>query len=138
MNEQTNPAKPVLKAVPEEQRDAGRQRTLKGGDIVCEGHELPLPCTIRDLSDTGAKLRIETARRLPESFLLQMHDGRKWLAEVIWQTGENIGVRFVAGGDAAPDDEDRGELKKSLIRQVLEIERRLADLRNDIMNNLKG
>ena len=59
-------------------------------------------CFLSDISNTGAKLVLERERKLPDKFDLYMTPdgsvGRN--CEVVWQTGKEIGVKFV--GRAVP------------------------------------
>lgn len=79
----------------EERRKAQRNRTLKGGRIVTnEGHST-FDCTVRNLSDSGAKLVVVSIIGIPRQFDLAMHDGRSYRCETIWHTETEIGVRFL-------------------------------------------
>ena len=80
----------------EDNRDAQRHRTLKGGRIVINDGFSTFDCTIRNLSETGAKLAVTTSLGIPERFDLAMHDGRRFACEVAWRTEAEIGVRFVS------------------------------------------
>lgn len=78
-----------------EERTAQRHRTLKGGRIVFnEGHST-FTCTIRNLSETGAKLQVTSILGIPQRFSLAMDDGRNFECESVWHTETEIGVRFV-------------------------------------------
>lgn len=79
----------------EDNRDAQRHRTLKGGRIVVNDGFSTFDCTIRNLSETGAKLVVTSSLGIPERFELAMLDGRKFACAVAWRTETEIGVRFV-------------------------------------------
>jgi hypothetical protein len=80
----------------EEQRAAHRMRTLKGGRIVINDGFSTFQCTIRNLSDTGARLKVASIIGIPESFELAMDDGRRFACKVAWRKAEELGVTFVS------------------------------------------
>jgi zona occludens toxin (predicted ATPase) len=75
-------------------RDTQRHRTLKGGRIVVNGGFSTFDCTIRNLSETGAKLEVTSSLPIPQRFELALHDGRRFACEVAWRTETEIGVKF--------------------------------------------
>jgi hypothetical protein len=75
-----------------ERRALPREPVLAPGEIVLHGSE-PLPCFVRNVTPTGARLRLGTAVPLPTRFPLRI-SGRTELAELIWQNGTSVGVRF--------------------------------------------
>lgn len=54
-----------------ERRTATRHRTLKTGLIVFNDGRSTLTCVVRNLSDTGALLKVEISAGIPESFTLR-------------------------------------------------------------------
>ena len=80
----------------EDNRNAQRHRTLKGGSIVVNNGFSTFDCTIRNLSEAGAKLTVANAIGIPEQFELAMQDGRRFPCEVAWRTQTEIGVRFTS------------------------------------------
>jgi hypothetical protein len=56
------------------------------------------PCTVVDMSDDGARLRLANADRLPQQFRLTFsratRNGRR--CEMRWRRGQSVGVKFVA------------------------------------------
>ncbi len=65
------------------------------GLIVTNGLNSTTECTIRNLSPTGALLRVEGLSSPPDQFeLLLIRTGERRRAEVRWQNGSDIGVRF--------------------------------------------
>lgn len=112
----------------EDLRGAPRRRTFKAARIVYNGGHSVLNCTVRDLSDSGACLMIDTFTELPESFAVYFQDGRKVPVEVIWKRNDRMGVRFVK--DASVDRENSGKI--ALLKQIGEIEQALENLKKDI------
>jgi zona occludens toxin (predicted ATPase) len=79
----------------DDNRDAQRHRTLKGGSIVVNDGFSTFDCTIRNLSETGAKLLVTSSLGIPQRFELSMQDGRRFACEIAWRTETEIGVRFI-------------------------------------------
>jgi PilZ domain len=78
-----------------EKRGSPRLRTLKGGSIVF-GLAAGIDCVIRNLSDTGAALEVESPVAIPDEFtLLIKPEIIKRKCRVVWRSAKRIGVRFV-------------------------------------------
>ncbi|MTI17634.1 pilus assembly protein PilZ [Rhodobacteraceae bacterium RKSG542] len=79
-----------------ERRIALRRRTLKEGRIVFgDLHNKTISCTIRDMSDTGARIQVESTQDIPESFYLYIVQSRqRAVVEVRWRTMTSMGVEF--------------------------------------------
>jgi hypothetical protein len=67
------------------------------GWIRMEGDFAVLPCVVVDVSQTGARLRVETSKRIADNFNLQLSrrkpNGHR--CQVKWRRGEYLGVKFV-------------------------------------------
>jgi len=78
-----------------EKRQAPRLRALKGGSIRFSGGAA-INCTIRNLSETGAALEVESPIGIPDDFMLFVNqDETKRACRVAWRSANKIGVRFV-------------------------------------------
>jgi hypothetical protein len=77
-----------------ETRIAPRFRVTKSAQIEYGGDKTP--CTIRDLSATGAALELsDLAARIPAAFtLIVPEDGLKLPCHVVWRTAFRLGVAF--------------------------------------------
>lgn len=76
---------------------------LKDGKIVTMNNRSVLDCCIRDLSDTGARLRCEDSLAVPEAFrLLFPHDHKIRDAQVVWRREGCLGVAFTGPYRQAP------------------------------------
>ena len=72
-----------------------RKRMLKGGTIAFNGRHSTLPCVVRDLSETGARLQVAQATSVPDTFELLIDlDGFEAFVEVAWRTQSEVGVHF--------------------------------------------
>jgi hypothetical protein len=53
----------------------------------------------RDVSDSGARVRLSTLMPLPKSFRVILRDGVCREAETVWRRGQELGVRFLGSVD---------------------------------------
>jgi hypothetical protein len=78
-------------------RKATRRRVLKSGVIAFNERFSALPCTVRNLSPTGAQLRVDGTLNVPNTFELLIElDGLEAQCEVVWRKDKEIGVRFAS------------------------------------------
>ena len=78
-----------------EARGAPRRRTLKAGIMAFSGRHCTLPCIVRDMSDSGARLRVEGAISPPDNFELIIDlDGFEASSVIVWRNQNEIGIRF--------------------------------------------
>jgi PilZ domain len=79
-----------------EQRRALRRRVLKAGLVAYNERHSTLSCTVRDISDTGARVRVDGSVSAPDTFeLIIQIDGLEASCEVVWRNGNEVGVRFL-------------------------------------------
>lgn len=79
-----------------DRRRMARHRVLKGGFIAVAGHHTSIPCAVRDLTETGARLKLQdTVALVPNSFdLIIEMDGLEAECQVVWRRGSELGVLF--------------------------------------------
>ena len=78
-----------------EKRHTARHRALKGGSITFSGGA-KIDCVIRNLSETGAALEVESPIGIPDDFTLCVNqEETKWNCHVAWRSAKKIGVRFL-------------------------------------------
>jgi transcriptional regulator of acetoin/glycerol metabolism len=71
-------------------------RVLQNGRIVSRDGTTVIDVKIREISATGAILRIPPNVNFPENFYLQVvADGMRYPAEKRWRKGERLVVKFV-------------------------------------------
>ena|SRR4026207_1152981 len=71
-------------------------RVLLEGKIVSLDEATDIDVKIRELSATGAILRVPLNLNIPEKFdLLVVSDGKRYSAEKRWRKGERLVVKFV-------------------------------------------
>lgn len=73
-----------------------RRRTILRGKIVFGLAARSVDCIIRDLSDTGAKVRLAGAEKLPKiAWLVDAGRGLAFEAQVIWTRDRDLGLKFI-------------------------------------------
>lgn len=85
-----------------ERRNQSRARTLKSARILLNHHQSVIDCVVRNLSPTGACLKVETTLGIPDRFDV-MFDMDKSIrpCRLIWHNDKQIGVEFATDDDAA-------------------------------------
>ncbi|MFA5900425.1 MAG: PilZ domain-containing protein [Hyphomicrobium sp.] len=79
----------------DERRKVSRRRVLKEGKIVYADGMRVVDCTIRDLSETGARLLVANTVSLPETFhLFEKAAGLVYPAAIVWRQATSVGVQF--------------------------------------------
>ena len=110
----------------DEHRQASRVRSFLKGDILFGNGANRAECTVRDISDTGARLAVSGTITFPEIFDLHIPQRQRTdRVRIIWQRGGEIGVLFV---NRTPAPAPRPELPDMHIR-VLELETEIGRLR---------
>ena len=95
---------------PEEKRRGPRRRVLKGAIVAYNDRRSTMPCFVRDISDTGARLRMDCSMSPPDTFLLIIElDGIEVDCEVVWRKQPDLAVAFVS---------PRGRLAQSELRSL--------------------
>jgi hypothetical protein len=85
-----------------EHRRGQRRRMLKAGKIVVSDSSM-IDCTIRDISEGGARIVFAGPTQLPDGFWLMIVTEAKMIpAELLWQRGLAAGIRFTGPERAAP------------------------------------
>ena len=80
-----------------DKRRAPRKRILKGATIAFNDRSSTMSCVVRDISDTGARLRLTKGQVVPSRFELFIDiDGIEVPCAVAWRRGDEVGVVFEA------------------------------------------
>ncbi|MBC9881345.1 helix-turn-helix transcriptional regulator [Bradyrhizobium sp. INPA01-394B] len=89
-----------------ELRAATRQSTARTGIIEFDGARstVSIPCTIADVSGTGARLKLDWSLAFPKEATLIFADGLRKACRVAWQKRRLLGVAF-ADGVASADEQ---------------------------------
>ena len=77
-------------------RNKNRQRVLKAGLITFNG--AGINCLVRNMSDTGAALEVESQIGIPSTFDLAIAaDHFTQHCQVVWRKEKRIGIAFNSG-----------------------------------------
>jgi len=89
-----------------ELRAATRQSTARTGIIAFDGARgtVSVPCTISDVSGTGARLKLDWSLAFPKEATLIFADGLRKACRVAWQKRRLLGIAF-ADGVASADEQ---------------------------------
>jgi hypothetical protein len=79
----------------EERRKASRHRVFKGAQISFRGLHAAIDCVVRDYSDTGARLVVESPVGIPDRFDLVRENFPAVACRVIWRRATQVGVEFI-------------------------------------------
>jgi PilZ domain len=90
-------------ALEAEHRSGRRQKQLKSGIIVMNDRRSTLACTIRDISESGARLKLGSVVNLPQDFELILVNERKIVpVQKCWHSHPECGVSFTGPMRPAP------------------------------------
>lgn len=77
-----------------EKRASQRYRVFKGGTITFENNGIA--CTVRNMSDSGAAIDLESPVILPQSFTLSItRDNLVRNCRPVWRADKRVGLAFV-------------------------------------------
>ena len=76
----------------ENRRESSRLRMLKSGRILLG--KAAVPCTVRNLSDGGACLQVQSTYGLPSAFEFAIDDKPPRTCKVIWLDATTLRVQF--------------------------------------------
>jgi hypothetical protein len=80
-----------------ERRPAQRRRVVWRGRCVYLDGSHNFDCTIRDLSESGARIAIQGAQMIPQRFYLIDRTNRTaHEVKVAWNNGKQLGLRFLS------------------------------------------
>ena len=92
----------------DEKRKIARRRVLKEGKIIFADGMRVIDCTIREMSDSGARLLIANTVGGPETFhLFEKSSGMVYPTSVSWRQARAIGVKFDAPATSIHDSANR-------------------------------
>jgi hypothetical protein len=77
-------------------RRAMRQRAFLGAKLVYGDGAFTVDCVVRDVSLTGARIKLPEGQAVPDSvFLVEMRSGIAYEARVAWKRHPEIGLEFI-------------------------------------------
>lgn len=94
----------MQQAEQKEQRHGSRRRVLKAAKIVYANSTFVVDCTVRNMSDTGAKLRVDPSVQIPDTFQLFLKsDGLVYECVSKWRRNGELGVEFTSAPRSVSD-----------------------------------
>lgn len=79
-----------------DRRRSKRARTFLDGRIILNNRNSVIDCTVRDLSETGAKITFAHTVQIPSEFELSIpRRGLVVRARVMWTKGKDLGITFI-------------------------------------------
>jgi len=106
-------------------RSSNRVRTLLVARIVFNNRFSLIECTVRNLSETGARIAFSHPVEIPPEFELEIPSRKISVrAKVVWSNGKEHGVTFIKGAqDAALGDLSRRAIHQDQIASEAEMGR---------------
>jgi len=87
---------PPSQAVGAERREELRRRVLLTGILIHGPADLTVDCAIRDLTDSGARVRLGAPDDLSQPLMLLVcRSGEAFEGEIAWRRGKEIGLSFL-------------------------------------------
>lgn len=77
----------------ERRQPPARRRMLKSGKILLGTH--PVPCVVRNMSEKGACLKVQTTIGIPEVFDFLFEGEPARTCKTMWRDDTQIGVMFI-------------------------------------------
>lgn len=121
-----------------ERRASARQKSFLQGRIYFNNRRSSVDCLIRDVSETGARLKFSETIAVPEAIELYIPNREEiHRARVEWRTGNEMGVSFgeeVRAPSIAPEAA-QGDLStrvQTLEAEVASLKRLVGELRGTI------
>lgn len=79
-----------------ERRSSDRQRTLLAGILIHGAAALTVDCAIRDLSKSGARVRLGAPDNFSKPLMfLVCRSGEAFEAEITWRRANDVGLTFL-------------------------------------------
>ena len=72
----------------------------------------PLKCSIKDVSEAGARMVVFDPRASPQEFLLLLNAGLSRWCRVTWRSDEEIGIQFIPPPVSFKTQKELGIAKK--------------------------
>ena len=117
----------------DEHRHAPRIRSFLRGEILHSNGNSKTECTIRDISDTGARLQVPSSVTLPECFdLVIPQKGTSERVRIVWNHSNEIGVLFENRYAASQSTAASGTPSPDMSRRIADLEAEVTKLRQQM------
>jgi hypothetical protein len=121
----------------EEHRTAGRRHAFLKAEIRYNNGLFTVPCIVRDISDTGARIELHGTVSLPKTFDIFIEKRNQTRpASVRWIRGNEVGIAFTDAqpaadpAAAAPQAASAVLGNSDLAERVAKLEGEVAELRS--------
>ena len=112
-----------------DRRASPRSKSFLQGRIYFNNRLSSVDCIIRDITETGARLKFGEPITVPETFELNIPNKQETLrAHLVWHHGTEIGIAFDIDRQAGPAGIDAALVSK-LAERVNRLEREVAALK---------
>ena len=84
----------------QDRRNVARTRVRRNAKIIVPRRSPIIHCTVQNITDGGACLKVANTYGVPETFELTFEHGRTRRAcRVVWRTADEVGVAFEDAGE---------------------------------------
>ena len=112
----------------QDRRHGERDKVYLGGVAEINDSGSTMDCVVRNFSDRGACVELESSAKLPDRMRVTIaRKGRSYLARMIWRQANLVGLAFKAMVTDAPAD-DLGERLRRSEAKKRKLQRRIKEL----------
>jgi PilZ domain len=112
----------------QDRRERVRDKVLLGGVAEVNDRGSTMDCVVRNFSETGACVELDSSARLPERMQVTIaRKGRSFLAEIIWRQANRVGLAFRAMVTDNPESDLDARLRRSE-KKKRQLQRRINQL----------
>jgi hypothetical protein len=112
----------------QDRRHSVRDKVLLGGVAEINDSGSTMNCVVRNLSDRGACVELESSAKLPDQMRVTIaRKGRSYLGRMIWRQANRVGLAFKTMVTDAPVDDLDVRLRRSEAKKR-QLQRRIKEL----------
>jgi len=111
----------------QDRRESVRDKVFMGG-VAEISRGSTMDCVVRNFSDSGACIELDSAARIPDEMNLKIsRKGRSFLAHMIWRQANRVGLAFRALVTDTPESDLDVRLRRSE-KKKRQLQRRINQL----------
>jgi hypothetical protein len=115
----------------QDRRESVRDKVFFGGVAEINQTGSTMDCVVRNFSDNGACVELDSASRIPDEVNLTIaRKGRSYLARLIWRQANLVGLAFRTMVTDAPESDLDARLRRSE-KKKRQLQRRINQLLSD-------
>jgi hypothetical protein len=112
----------------QDRRHGARDKVFLGGVAEINERGSTMDCVVRNFSDRGACVELESSANLPDQMRVTIvRKGRSYLARMIWRQANRVGLAFKTMVTDAPADDLDARLRRSEAKKR-QLQRRIKEL----------